>query len=418
MSPGPATTSPSSAGPPGSARAAPARPRPPRAASGAPARVVAQHREQPSADLAVGAGVGLRLPRRPVVRRSPAGVPGAPVAERAGRAPRGRGRAHQGAELHHADRPGRRGRRVVRQQPGGQVALGPGDRRTGQLLAGEARGRAPAARWCRARRAAGRRRTTPPRRRCSRRLRAAPAAAARSSGTSPAVPLGDRDRRGVEAQRPARVAEPSPGPHRLARRRRRPGRRVSASCSIHASPHRQHPRDRRLLEHELRDEDPPRRRADGRARAGRGRARRTTAARARARREGPWARSDYGRRPMWSAGGVPAPRLPGPSLPWAGDCPDPTPRTPAAAGLLDAPGPRRSVVALVLVLGISRLLQHGRVGGPAADRGHRRRLADGLGGRHRRPRLRPRTPRRSRSGSTRSNRCRSPTDRATRRTSW
>ena len=46
-----------------------------------------------------------------------------------------------------------------------------------------------------------------------------------------AVPLDDRRGRGVQPQRPARVAEAAPGPDRLARRAPRPGRPASASCA-------------------------------------------------------------------------------------------------------------------------------------------------------------------------------------------
>ena len=71
-------------------------------------------------------------------------------------------------------------------------------------------------------------------------------------------------------------AGPTPAPPR--RSARRPGRPASASAQP-GLVHGQHPRDRRLLEHELRDHHRPRRWRRARARAGRARGRRTSRAR-------------------------------------------------------------------------------------------------------------------------------------------
>ena len=81
--------------------------------------------------------------------------------------------------------------------------------------------------------------------------------------------------RGVQPQRAARVAEPAPRPDRLAGGlggqvgRGRPALEPGLVD-------REHPRDRGLLEHELRDHHRPRARRPARARAARGRGRRTT----------------------------------------------------------------------------------------------------------------------------------------------
>ena len=131
-------------------------------------------------------------------------------------------------------------------------------------------GRAPGARWCRARRAAARRRTSRPRPRCSRRRPGSASSSSYAAGHLAAVPLDDRGRRGVQPQRAARVAEPAPGAHRLtggsAARSAGVGQRSS-----HASCTGQHPGDRRLLQHELARPAPTTGDADG-PRQGRSRA--------------------------------------------------------------------------------------------------------------------------------------------------
>ena len=94
-----------------------------------------------------------------------------------------------------------------------------------------------------------------------------PGSASRSSyadGTVAAVPLDDGGGRGVQPQRPARVAEPAPGPDRL------PGGLGGqrGRCRPAAQPllvDGQDPRHRRLLEHELRDQHRPRGRPTARA---------------------------------------------------------------------------------------------------------------------------------------------------------
>ncbi len=99
---------------------APAAPRGPTRASSRAfrhgARRVPQHREQPAAALAVGAGVGLHRPGRSVVGRAAGGVPRAGVDHRALAALRAVRRAHQRPELHHRDRPGGGRRRVLGQE--------------------------------------------------------------------------------------------------------------------------------------------------------------------------------------------------------------------------------------------------------------------------------------------------------------
>ena len=219
---------------------------------------VADDGEQPAAALAVGAGPGLRLAGRAVVRRVARGPPGAPCGDRARLAPRLGRRAHQRTELHQRDRPGGGVRLVVRQQALGQPLLGGrgGDRR--QLGAADHPGehsahvgvehRVPAA--------------EPERRdRCGRVVADAGESAqvvVRRRHLA-AVPLDDRGGRGVQAQGTAGVAEPAPGSDRLAARRcgevrrRRPGLQPDAVDGLD-------PRDRRLLEHELRDHHRPRRR--------------------------------------------------------------------------------------------------------------------------------------------------------------
>ena len=119
--------------------------------------------------------------------------------------------------------------------PVGQVALGPGDRGGRELHAADRAGEAPGGRWCRARRGAGRTRTTRSPPRCSRRRPAAPAGRRTSAGTSPPWSVHDRGRRGVQPQRPARVAEPAPGAHRLAGLGRGQRGRASATRASQAS---------------------------------------------------------------------------------------------------------------------------------------------------------------------------------------
>ena len=73
-----------------------------------------------------------------------------------------------------------------------------------------------------------------------------------------AVALDDRDRGGVEAQRPTGVAQPAPHPHRLTGGLLGEGGRGRPPVEP-GRVDRQHPGDRRLLEHELADHDGPRR---------------------------------------------------------------------------------------------------------------------------------------------------------------
>ncbi len=189
--------------------------------------------EQPAAALPVGAGPGLGAARRPVVGRLAGRRPRAPVGHRAGAAARVGGHAHQRAELHQRDRPGGRGRDVVGQQDGGEVALGTGHRGAGQLGAADEPCQHPAD--------VGVEHDVPP---------AEPEAGDGGRGVVAdagqreqvvvagrhlaAVPLDDRDGGGVQPQRPARVAEPPPGPDRLAGRGG--GQRRPASATARATP--------------------------------------------------------------------------------------------------------------------------------------------------------------------------------------
>ena len=103
---------------------------------------VAQHGQQPAAALAVGAGPGLRLAGRAVVRRPPGGPPGAVVAQRA----RGRSAASRPC------RPARRAPspRPTRPRPAARRAAG--DSARARSAAGDRRGRElPAADQARAR---------------------------------------------------------------------------------------------------------------------------------------------------------------------------------------------------------------------------------------------------------------------------
>lgn len=73
----------------------------------------------------------------------------------------------------------------------------------------------------------------------------------------PTVRRTDRGRRRVQSQRAPGIAEPAPRPHRVAGRRGSEGGRRRPSTHP-LRPHRKHPRDRRLLQHELADKDAPR----------------------------------------------------------------------------------------------------------------------------------------------------------------
>ena len=94
--------------------------------------------------------------------------------------------------------------------------------------------------------------------RCRSRRRAGCAALGEVGRHLAAEPLGDGHRRPVQPQRPARVAQPAPGPDRLAGRRGGQGRRGRPALQPGA-PRPADPRHRRLLQHELADHDRPRR---------------------------------------------------------------------------------------------------------------------------------------------------------------
>ena len=124
------------------------RPRQVELAAGNGKSVGAQHIEQPTTDLTVGARVALRPPGRTSARREPQRPPRA-VRQRTQPAPRRARRAHRGAQLHQRDR---ELRRAVRHRAAGRR------RRRGHAPTGtrHRRGRArpgppPVARWCRRR---------------------------------------------------------------------------------------------------------------------------------------------------------------------------------------------------------------------------------------------------------------------------
>ena len=193
---------------------------------------VAQHGEQPAAALPVGAGPGLHLARRPVVRRVAGRAPRAPVGDRAVAAARVGGRADQGAELHDA-RPTRSRRSASSVGQHAPAATSRSARVTDGRRELDARDRprehpahvgvehdVPPA-------VARRSRSRP---RCSRRRRAAPRRSSYDAGTSPSCRSTIAVGRGVQPQRPSRVAEPAPGAHRLAGRLGGQVGRASASA--------------------------------------------------------------------------------------------------------------------------------------------------------------------------------------------
>ncbi len=218
---------------------------------------VADDGKQRATALAVGAGPGLRLAGRAVVRRVAGGPPGALGGDRAHPAPRLGRRAHQRTELHQRDRPDGGVRLVVRQQALGQPLLGSRSRDRRQLGAADQACEHPAHVGVEHRVPA----PEPERRDRRGRVVADPGESAQvvvRRRHLAAVPLDDRGGRGVQAQGAAGVAEPAPGSDCLAARgrgevrRRRPGLQPDAVDRLH-------PGDRRLLEHELRDHHRPRR---------------------------------------------------------------------------------------------------------------------------------------------------------------
>ena len=242
---------------------------------------LAGERHDPAAALPVGAGPGLAAPRRSVVRREAGAAPRAAVGDRAGVAATAGGRcrparrAPSSPTAHVAAVAGSSGSSVVATSRSARVTAGAGNSTPGHgarqdpadvgvehdvpLAEGEAgdrRGGVVAD--------AGQREQVVVRRR-----------------HLAVVALDDGDRGGVEAQRATGVAQPAPHPHRLAGGlggqggRRRPALEPGRV-------HRQHPRDRRLLEHELADHHRPRRGRHARATAARARGRRTSRARRRA----------------------------------------------------------------------------------------------------------------------------------------
>ena len=191
--------------------------------------------------LPVGAVPGLTAARRTLVCRSAGALPGAQVGDGAVVAARCPGGADQRPELHHGDVPRAR---PSRGSAGTSAAARAGSARVSAGAAGRCgprpRGPARGGRWCRRRWS-----RSPKAKRGDRRggVGADPgqgrAARPRSSGTSPPCRSTHRGGRGVQPQRPARVAEPAPGAHRLAGSRRGQVGRASASApSTRARPAR------------------------------------------------------------------------------------------------------------------------------------------------------------------------------------
>jgi hypothetical protein len=183
--------------------------------------------------------------------------PGAQLGHRAPGALRPGGGADQGAELHHRDRPRGRGRLVLREQVRRECTLGGSDRASRELDAGDGPGEHPADVGVE---------------------HDVPATVGEGGdggrgvvahtrqvdqlfvGGRHLAPMAVHHRHGrcVQAQRAPRVAEAPPHPDRLARALRRQVR-GSRPALQPGRVHRQHPGDRRLLEHELRDHHRPRR---------------------------------------------------------------------------------------------------------------------------------------------------------------
>ena len=118
------------------------------------------------------------------------------------------GRCRPGPELHDRDGPASRRGASVRQRAVASAA----PHAVAPARAGRARrpgGPAPGGRWCRRPRRAGQRRSRRPPRQCRRRRRAARSSSASVSGTSTAVALHHRGRRGVQAQGAPGIAQPA-----------------------------------------------------------------------------------------------------------------------------------------------------------------------------------------------------------------
>ena len=236
---------------------------------------VAQAAQQLAAHLTVGPVPGLAAPGRSVVGRPTGDVPRAQVGDRALVAAWTSRHADESPELHHGDVPRVRGRAVGGHRVRGQPCLGPVEREVREGLAleragqhtpdvgvdddlGDAEGEA--------RHRGGRVGTDP------------------GKGQQPlgrvrhlaAVELDHHPCRLVQPEGPARVAEPSPGPHGISRRSgREVGRRRPPLHPL--APDRLDPRERRLLRHHLGEEDAPGAGSPAPATAGAGaRTRRTT----------------------------------------------------------------------------------------------------------------------------------------------
>ena len=236
-------------------------------------RAAPQRRHDPAPHLPVGAVPGLHRRAWP----SPAGGPGQPppaaVGQRARRRPVPRADADQRAQFHHRRRePGRPGRfgAAAAMSISARSAAVAGSRgsstprttrdSTRRTLVSTTGVRAPNAK------AATARAVYSP-------MPGSASSSSTESGTTPPCSIGDRGGGGVQPQRPARVAEPSPGPDRGGGGVGGQIRRASASGAASRSIHRQHPDHRRLLQHHLADQHRPRRRRRVAATAGRGRAR-------------------------------------------------------------------------------------------------------------------------------------------------
>ncbi len=222
---------------------------------------VTENGHQAAAALAVGAGPGLDLARRSVVRGMAGGAPGALVGDGAAGAGRVGRRADEGAELHDGDRPGGGGRLVLREYACGELTLGLVDRLRGELDAAERPGEDAA--YVRVEdhvalavgEGGDRRRgvVADARKRDQLVIRRRHLAA---------VVLDDRGGGRVQPQRPTGVAEAAPGAYGLAGRLR--GEVGRGRPALHPGlVDGEYAGDRGLLKHELADHHRPRRRGRG-----------------------------------------------------------------------------------------------------------------------------------------------------------
>ncbi len=215
-----------------------------------------QHRQQLAAHLPVRAGVRLPPPGRTRVLRLAGQPPGALGGDRTPPAPLVLRRAHQRAQLHGGGGPARGRVLALGQQLTGEPALG-GRRRVRRVLHPRHRAREDPAHI-----RVQHRMPLPVRERGHRGGRVLTDAGQCQQlrvarRYVPAVPFRYGDGGAVQPQGPARIAEPAPGAHRLARGLLgQVGGAGPAGQPLLVDG--QHPVDRGLLEHELADHHTPR----------------------------------------------------------------------------------------------------------------------------------------------------------------